>query len=76
MLIFERRQVNPFFNGEKLPKVCKKYFVNEKSDRFGHFWAKNQKGWSEELEIWHVETLDPVLKKARKQQFPPGSPSL
>ena len=48
----------------------------KKSEQFGHFWAKNQKGWSEELEIWHVETLDPVLKKARKQQFPPGSPSL
>ena len=48
----------------------------KKGDNFGHFWAKNQKGWSEELEIWQVETLDPVLKKVRKQQFPPGSPSL
>ena len=55
---------------------AKNVWSMKKSDRFGHFWAKNQKGWSEELEIWHVETLDPVLKKARKQQFPPGSPSL
>ena len=38
--------------------------------------AKNLKGWSEKLETWHVETLDPVLKKVRKQQFFPGSPSL
>ena len=31
------------------------------------------KGWSDKLETWHAETLDPVLKKARKQQFHPGS---
>ena len=30
MLIFERKQVNIFSNGEKLPKFCKKYFVKEK----------------------------------------------
>ena len=29
-------------------------------------------GWSDQLEIWHAENLDPVLKKARKQQFYPG----
>ena len=29
-----------------------------------------------EAETWHAETLDLVLKKARKQQFYPGSPSL
>jgi len=33
-------------------------------------------GWSDKLETWHTETLDPVLKKARKQQFYPGSRSL
>jgi len=30
MLILERKKVNPFSNGEKLPKFCKKYLVNEK----------------------------------------------
>ena len=30
MLIFERKQVNPFSNGEKLPIFCTKYFVREK----------------------------------------------
>ena len=34
------------------------------------------KGWSDKLETWHAENLDPVLKKARKQQFYPDSPSL
>ena len=33
-------------------------------------------GWSEKLENWHVETWYPVWKKARKQQFSPGSRSL
>ena len=51
-------------------------FSRTNCDKFWHFLAKNLKGWSEKLETWHVETLDPVLKKARKQQFPPGSPSL
>ena len=43
---------------------------------FGFVCEKNLKGWSDRLETWHAETLDPVLKKARKQQFYPGSPSL
>ena len=34
------------------------------------------KGWSDKLEIWHAENLGPVWKKARKQQFYPGRPSL
>ena len=51
-------------------------FSRTNCDKFWHFFAKILKGWSEKLETWHVETLDPVLKKARKQQFPPGSPSL
>ena len=38
--------------------------------------VKNLNGWSEKLETWHVETWDPVWKKARKQQFSPGSRSL
>ena len=38
--------------------------------------VKNLNGWSDKLETWHVETLDPVWKKVRKQQFYPGSRSL
>ena len=38
--------------------------------------VKNPNGWSEKLETWHVETLDPFWKKARKQQFSPDSRSL
>jgi hypothetical protein len=33
---------------------------------FGHFWAKNLKGWSHKLETLHKENLGPVLKKSRK----------
>ena len=33
-------------------------------------------GWSDKLETWHAENLDLVWKKARKQQFYPGSRSL
>ena len=52
------------------------FFQGQIVINFGIFWQKNLKGWSEKLEPWHVETLDPVLKKVRKQQFFPGSPSL
>ena len=38
--------------------------------------VKNLNGWSDKLETWHVETLDPVWKKVREQQFYPGSRSL
>ena len=51
-------------------------FQGKKGITHDIFWQKNLKGWSEELETWHAETLDPVLKKASKQQFPLGSPSL
>ena len=44
-----------------------------------YFWiclGKIINGWSDKLETWHAENLDLVLKKARKQQFYPGSRSL
>ena len=55
------------------------YFFVKQSNTWCIFFIclwKIVKGWSEKLEIWHTENLDPVLKKARKQQFSPGSPSL
>ena len=33
------------------------------------FLAKNLKGLPEKIETLHVKSLDPVLKKATKQQF-------
>ena len=59
-----------------LYQIC--FFVKTVKHRVYFFiclW-KIVKGWSEKLEIWHAENLDPVLKKARKQQFYPGSRSL
>ena len=40
-LIFERKQVNPFSNDEKLPKFCKQINFKDFFEIFGHFWAKN-----------------------------------
>ena len=76
VLIFERKQLNSFLKGEKLPIFCHKYFFNRKFDKFGHFRPKNLKGWSDKLETLHVETLGTILKKPRKQKNYPGSPSL
>ena len=36
---------------------------------FGFVCEKIMKGCSDKLETWHAETLGPVSKKARKQQF-------
>ena len=70
----------PFLEDAKLPKFCTKYVSLSKQSNTGCiFWTclgKIMNGWSDKLETWHAETLDPVLKKARKQQFYPGSPSL
>jgi len=41
MLSFNQKQVNPFSNGEKLPKFYKNILSKEKCDIFGHFWAIN-----------------------------------
>ena len=75
-LIFERKQLNFFLGMKNCPNIEANIFSRTNCDKFWHFLAKNLKGWSEKLETWHVETLDPVLKKVRKQQFFPGSPSL
>ena len=78
--IFDPIMFKPFLDDAKLPKFCAKCFSLSKKSSIGCiFWIclwKNLKGWSDRLETWHAETLDPVLKKARKQQFYPGSPSL
>ena len=44
MLILERKKVNPFSNGEKLPKLCKQYLVNEKRWQFWAFLGKKLEG--------------------------------
>jgi len=41
MLSFYQKQVNPFSNGEKLPKVYKNILSKKICEIFGHFWAKN-----------------------------------
>ena len=41
MLSFNQKQVNPFSNGEKLPKFYKNILSKEKCEIFGHFWAIN-----------------------------------
>ena len=46
-------------------KKCQ-YFADKKCNIFWHFWAKNLKG--QKLEIFHVETLYPALKKPGKQK--------
>ena len=70
----------PFSDGAKSPKYCAKCFSLSKLSNIGWiFWIflwQIMNGWSDKLEIWHAENLDPVLKKARKQQFYPGSRSL
>ena len=55
---------------------ARNFFQEKKGQSMTCFGKKKLKGRAEELETWHEETLDPVLKKARKQQIPPGSPSL
>ena len=63
--------------------------VTKSKDYFGaHFWTKTGESLFKWWKLpkfcykyfsngkWHVETLDSVLKKARKQQFSPSSPSL
>ena len=75
MLIFYPKQVNPFSDSEKLPKVCKKYFVKEKMWKIWASLGKKLKGWSHKLETLHEDNLGPILKKPRKQQIYGGSPS-
>ena len=41
MLIFNRKQVKPFSNGEKLLKFCQKYFAKEKNVK--HLGISKQK---------------------------------
>ena len=69
-----------FFGWCKITQIlCHMFFLVKKVKYWVYFLdlsVKNPKGWSDRLETWHAETLDPVLKKARKQQFYPGSPSL
>ena len=60
----------------KLDNLATNMFLRKKCDKFWNFLPKDLKGWSEKLETWHVEVLDPVLKKVRRQQFSPGSPSV
>ena len=78
--IFDPIVVKPCLDDAKWPKFYTKYVSLSKQSNTGCiFWIclwKIVKGWSDKLEIWHAENLDPVLKKARKQQFSPGSPSL
>ena len=78
--IFDPIMFKPFLDDAKLPRFCGKWFSLSKRSNIGCiFWTclwKNLKGWSDRLETWHAETLDPLLKKARKQQFYPGSLSL
>ena len=78
--IFDPIVVKPCLDDAKWPKFYTKYVSLSKQSNTGCiFWIclwKIVKGWSDKLEIWHAENLDPVLKKARKQQFYPGSPSL
>ena len=66
MLIYERKQVNPFSNGEKLPIFCTKYFVKEKIRKIWVSLGKKLNGWSHKLETLHEDNLGPVLKKTRK----------
>ena len=78
--IFDPIVVKPCLDDAKWPKFYTKYVSLSKQSNTGCIFFiclwKIVKGWSEKLEIWHAENLDPVLKKARKQQFSPGSPSL
>ena len=80
MPIFDPIMVKPFLDDAKWPKFCTKYVSLSKQSNIGCiFWIclwQIMNGWSDKLEIWHAENLDPVLKKARKQQFYPGSRSL
>ena len=77
--IFDPIMFKPFFADAKLPKFCAKCFSLSKESNIGCiFWIclwKIMNGWSDKLETWHTETLDPALKKAWKQQFYPGSRS-
>ena len=78
--IFDPIMVKPFLDDSKLPKFCTKYVSLSKQSNIGCIFldlsVKFMNGWSDKLEIWHTEILDPVLKKARKQQLYPGSRSL
>ena len=78
--IFDPIMAKPFLDDAKLPKFCTKYISLPKQSNTGCiFWiclGKIMNGWSDKLETWHAENLDLVLKKARKQQFYPGSRSL
>ena len=80
MPIFDPIMVKPFLDDAKWPKFCTKYVSLSKQSNIGCiFWIclwQIMNDWSDKLEIWHAENLDPVLKKARKQQFYPGSRSL
>ena len=77
--IFDPIMFKPFLDGAKLPKFCAKCFYLSKQSNIAcifliYLW-KTLNCWSDKLETWHAETLDPVWKKTRKQQFYPGSSS-
>ena len=71
---------NLFWMIKNYPNFVPNVFLCQNFQILGvFFWIclwKNLNGWSEKLETWHVETWDPVWKKARKWQFSPGSRSL
>ena len=78
--IFDPIMFKPFLDDAELPKFCARCFYLSKQSNiecifFIYLW-KTLNCWSDKLETWHVETLDPVWKKTRKQQFYPGSNSL
>ena len=78
--IFDPIMAKHFQDDAKLPKFCTKYVSLSKKLNTGCiFWiclGKITNGWSDKLETWHAENLDLVWRKARKQQFYPGSRSL
>ena len=67
----------PFVDDAKLPKFCAKcYSLSKLSDvLFGFVYEKPERLVGE-IETWHVEKLDPVWRKASKQQLSHGSRSL
>ena len=44
MLIFQQKQVNPFSNGEKLPKFCKQLFCPRKNVKNMGIYGQKNKG--------------------------------
>ena len=78
-LIFDPIMFKPFFRWCIFAQIfCQMFFFDETVKYwvfFGIRLWKIMKSWSDKVETWHAETLDTVLKKARKQQFYPGSNS-